>query len=268
MKKVFLFVVLTLTVLSASFQTNAQNGVEVDNNGKALNAQEQKEFLAKRLPTGAITGTFGSYGSLLFAAQDVAIHSNNKEIGNIKLNSPFPSDYKPTWAELFDTIAVQTKTTWIYDSKRNYWLFLPFAQQQSYDLKIAEGWIPRNEGIYVGYKPPTYPVGMDIYQMGKYSADNPKEESAFFEKIRNTLALRFATGFKKDITIKEMQTVKIDGVDALFFESISPIRDYIMWRQWVLVKNGKAFVIVSSLNKEDKKLYEDVQSMVKSFQVK
>lgn len=255
-------------VLIMCFQTYAQNGVEVDNNGKAISAEAQKELLATRLDQSPIRGNFGSLGSWLYTFHDLAIHTDHKEIGDIKLGSPFPNGYKPTWREVFETVATQTRTTWAYDAKRNYWLFTPTEFSPAFDIKIADDWTSKNMGIYIGYKPSTFPVGMDIYQLGTYSADDPKDEAKLFEESRNDLALRFARGFDKKISAKDMKIVKVDGVDALYFEAIPPQRKEIIWRQWALVKNGKGFVIVSSLRKQDKKLISDVQAMVESFKVK
>ncbi len=262
------FLCLILVVLTANFQSYAQNGVVVDNNGSAISEKEQKALLETRLEKSPIRGTFSSFGSFLFSFNDLAIHTDHKEIGSIKLGSPFPSDYKPTWKEVFDTVATQTQTSWSYDASRNYWLFTPAQDAPSYNIKMADGWTSRNEGIYIGYKPPTFPVGMDIYQLGSYSAKKSKDEAKLFEKIREDLALRFAKGFNPNIKAKDMQSVKIDEADALYFEAPIPRREGAVWRQWVFVKNGKAFAIVSSLMKQDTILFEDVQTMIKSFQVK
>ena len=268
MKQKYVFLFLTLLVLSASFQISAQNGIGVDNNGAALSEAEQKALLAKRVVSSPIRGTFSSLGSLLYALNDLAIHADDKEIGAIKLGSPFPADYQPTWKEVFDTVALQTRTTWSYDAKRNYWLFTPARDTARFSVKIADGWTSRNEGIYIGYTPPTFPVGMDVYQLGGYSAADAKMEAELFARVREDLALRFATGFNPNVKAKDMQIVKVADADALYFEADIPRREGAVWRQWVFVKNGKAFAIVSSLMKKDAKLFADVQSMVKSFQAK
>lgn len=250
-----------------SFQTFAQDAVAVDNNGQAISADEQEKLLSTRSKS-LIQGTFGSFGSLVFSFHDLAIHTDHKAVGDIKLGNPFPADYQPTWREVFDTVATQTQTAWAYDAKRNYWVFTPTSFSPFFQIKIADGWTSADRGIYIGYKPATFPVGMDIYQLGTYSADNSKDEAKLFKSVRDDLALRFAKGFKKDIKAKDMKTVKVDDSSALYFESPAPQRKEIIWRQWALVKNGRAFVIVSTLRKEDKNLVEDVQAMVRSFKVK
>jgi hypothetical protein len=233
----------------------------------ALTSEQQKELLSQRLPTGIIMGTFGSYGSLLFALPDhVAIHTDDREIGDIELHSPFPDFYKPTWKELFDTIALQTESGWKYDPQRNYWVFCKGANPKPFTITLVDKWSATDSGTYVSYKPTTYPVGMDIHYFGTYSADDLKQEAALREKIRNSWATRFASRFKTDVSIADMQKMNVDGTEALYFQTPAP-RNGVIWRQWALVKNGKAFLIVSTLRPEDKQLISDVEAMVKSFRV-
>jgi hypothetical protein len=257
-KQLTAVVVLTLTALSG--------GVVASQKRSALKPEEQKKFLARRLPSGAITGTFGAYGSFLFAALDIAIHTNDKEIGNTELHSPFPGFYKPTIKELLNAIALQTKSSWTYDSQTDYWTFAKPAAAKPFSLTLADRWTGDDRAFYVSYRPPSYPVGMDIYYYGTYSSDDPSQQSAVWERVRNSWAIGFASHLKRDITISEMQRVSIDGADALYFHAPAP-RPGVVWRQWALVKNGHAFVIVSSLPTDDKNLLTDVESMVKSFRL-
>src|SRR5687767_2712801 len=131
-----------------------------------LTSEQQNNLLGRRLPTGAVTGTFGSFGSLLYAALDVVIHADDKEIEKTALRSPFPDFYKPTLKELLDAIALQTKSSWKYDPQRDYWVFARPANSKPFTITIADKWTEEDRGIYIKYKPPTYPVGMDIYYYG------------------------------------------------------------------------------------------------------
>ena len=215
--------------------------------------------------SGAIIGTFSAFGSLLFAF-GITIHTNDKEIGETELHSPFPDFYQPTIRELLNAIALQTNSSWTYDPQTDYWVFAKPPMRKPLAVSLAEGWVATDRGIYVGYKPPTYPVGMDIYYYGTYSSDNPAQQAVVWERVRNSWATGFASRFKGDVTIAEMQRVSVDGVEALYFQTPTP-RPGVVWRQWALVKNGHAFVIVSTLPADDKQLLADVESMVKSFRV-
>lgn len=232
----------------------------------SLTEAQQKAFLSERLPSGAVSGSFGSYGSMLYAVADVSIHTDDKAIGAAVLNSPFPAFYRPTWKELFDTIAVQTQSSWKYDAKRDYWVFAKPSAAKPYSVTLADKWTSTERGIYVGYKPATFPVGMDIYYYGVYTADAAKDEAALWEKIRDSWALGFASKLKKNVSVSEMQKVTIAGVEALYFQAPAP-RNNVIWRQWAFVKDGHAFVIVSTLLAEDKQLIADVEAMVKSFRL-
>jgi hypothetical protein len=120
----------------------------------------------------------------------------------------------------------------------------------------------------MGYRPSNYPVGMDVYYLGSYSVDSkkPEEATSLWPKIRSFWAMDFASKVKPGVTVPEMKTVTVAGVDALYFESTGP-RPRVIWRQWVFVKDGKAFFILSSLDADDTKNLSDVQSMIKSLHV-
>ena len=269
MKKILLSLIVLALASGATAQQKPkpkENGIAEDGNGPALTSAQQRKFLSARLPTGVITGTFGAFGSLLFAVKQVAIHTADAEIGKTELHSPFPDFYKPTWKELFDTIAAQTQSSWQYDLDRNYWVFAKPKRAKPFAVTIADKWTADDRDIYISYRPPTYPVGMDIYCYGSYSADDRKEEPELWEKIRNTWAIRFASGLKRDISLAEMKKITLAGVEALYFEGVAP-RNGVIWRQWVFVKGGKAFVIVSSLKPDALLLLADVQAMINSFRV-
>jgi hypothetical protein len=232
---------------------------------KALTPAEQDAFLAKRTKPGII-GTFDSYCSLLYAVSEVAIHTESDEVNKTSLSSPFPDFYEPTWRELFETIARQTKSSWKYDRERNFWVFGNPPQAQTYTLTLAEGWKAHDEGFYVGYRPKTAPVGMDVYLMGRYSAPAPAEASELFKKVREATAIEFAKHFKEDVTVKDMQEVPVGELKALHFQAKAPTG--IVWRQWVVVESGLAFAIVSAIKPEDEKdILPDVRKMVESFKI-
>ena len=212
-------------------------------------------------------GDFGSYSSLLYAVNDVVIQSKSEAVNKTTLNSPFPDFYRPTWREVFDTIARQTKSSWKYDAARDSWVFTIPQQPLPFEIQIAKGWKAHDEGFYVGYQPVIAPVGMDVYMLGHYSATNTNEEAELFIRVREAIALRFARSFKKDVSAKEMTEVSMNGLMALHFKVATPSTG-IIWRQWIVVHSGLAFAIVSAIKPEhDKDICPDVQNMVESFKV-
>jgi hypothetical protein len=266
MKIVKIFTILSFILLISSLAIAQPENGTVQTKVTPLTEKQQKELLSGRLRSGDVIGTFNSFTSLLFALNQVALHTEDTEINNTKLHSPFPDFYKPTVSELFDTIALQTHSSWRYDPKTNYWVFAKPAIQKPYSLTLADKWTSRDMGIYAGYKPATFPVGMDVYYYGIYSADDSKQAAPLWEKIRNSWAMSFASNFKRGITIDDLKKVTVDGVEALYFEGPAP-RPGITFREWALIKNGKMFVIISTLPTEDKQSVADVEAMVKSFRV-
>jgi hypothetical protein len=232
---------------------------------QALTPEEQTAFLAKRTP-GSMMGTFSGYCSLLYAALDVAIHTDSREVSQTSLNSPFPEFYKPTWKELFDSVARQTRSSWKYDPKRDYWVFTKPPMPLPFEVKLAKGWKSEDRGRYVFHAPPSAPVGMDIYLMGTYSVSEEGED--LFGKVREDIAVRFAKGFKKEVSAEEMLKVKVGGSHALHFKTSAP-QTGIIWRQWIVVDSGMAFAIVSAIKPErEKEILPDVTAMLKSFTLK
>ena len=235
---------------------------------KVLSMEEQKTFLSTRTSAGMI-GTFNSYCSLLYATRDVAIHTESPEINSTRLNPIIPDYYTPTWRELFDVIAIQTKSSWSYDSSRNYWVFAkPQKPRTYYDIEIAKDWTQSDSGFYVGYHPPPSiaPVGMDIYILGTYTSDDPSAASELYKKLKEGFAVAFARPFKENVAPKNMKNVKAGNYPALYFEIKA--ESGIIWRQWVIIDEGRAFVIVSAIKPEhDKKIYPDVQKMISSFKI-
>jgi hypothetical protein len=232
---------------------------------KSLTPTEQKSFLSKRT-SGGMMGPFASYSSLLYALNDVVIHSKDDAINKTALSSPFPDFYKPTWEELFDTIARQTKSAWTYDPKRDFWIFAAPPKPLCFELTLAEGWQPHNEGLYIGYQPSIAPVGMDVYILGHYSSTNKDEEAALFIGVREAIAVRFAKPFQKDVSRKDMTEETIGNLRALHFKATGPTG--IIWQQWVVVDSEMAFAIVSAIKPEhEKQILPDVLKMVASFKV-
>ena len=228
---------------------------------KSLTPEQQTAFLAKRT-VGSMMGSFDGYSSLLYAVRNVLISTDSDQVNETSLSTPFPKFYNPTWKELFDSVARQTKSSWKYDPKSDNWMFTKPAMPAPFEVKLAKRWKSEDRGSYVFFKPPSAPVGMDIYMMGTYSSKYKMKE------VQEDIALRFARNFKKDVTVKEMSTMRVGKYDSLHFK-IRARQTGIIWRQWILVDSGMAFAIVSAIKPElEKKILPDVEKMLKSFTIK
>src|SRR5207244_1885953 len=112
---------------------------------------------------GIADGSFAKFTSFYYALKEVVIHSDSPAVNAAKMQNVFPDFYKPTYRELFETIARQTKSHFRYDEKHALWLFEPVEAKLPYQLKRADGWQSEDRGSHVKYTPPTAPVGMDVY---------------------------------------------------------------------------------------------------------
>jgi hypothetical protein len=254
LKTYFLFTVL---LLSPTFPIFAQQ--------KNLNAEQQKTFLSSR-SNPFIPGTFDSVCSYLFAFRKVAIHTESSAINSTRITPTFPDFYRPTWQEIFDLIAWQTKSSWNYDPEQGFWVFSESVRKLPYKIKVAANWQSEDHSIEVVYRPPIAPVGMDIYWLGSYSSDEGNT-SALFSHIREELAMRFVRGYVDGVSPKQMSLKPAGKVEALYFET-SATNSGAVWRQWVIVEKGQGIAIVSAIHREQEKaLLPDVLSMVNSFEV-
>lgn len=232
---------------------------------RPLTDEQQKALLDKRTG-GSMVGSFNSYASLMYALNEVILHTDEAETGKKALLSPFPKFYKPTHMELFNAIARQMATSWCYDEKRAFWVFAKPALPMPFTVTLAKGWQSEERGNYLYCKPPDAPVGMDVYVMAEFSSDPADQELP--TKMREATAMMFATKFKKDVSLNEMSLVKVGNLEALHFKTPTP-RPGATWRQWVIAESGQTFVIVSVIDeKNEKVILPDVEAAVQSFKPK
>lgn len=231
-----------------------------------MTPKELESFLRKRT-SSSMMGNFSDFGSLLWAVYEVGIWSDDKSIGELPVQSPYPEDYNPTWKEFMDVLARQVECTWRYDHKTGYWVFKKKKMEHPFSLKIAGGWKSRDQRSHVVFVPPIAPVGMDVYMMGHYSAENESERDAIYSKARKHVSELFARNFKSDLSESDFTVVTVSGEKALFFTSPSPKHPERIWRQWAFVKDGWCFIIVSIIDQtNESKLLPDVKSMISSFE--
>ena len=261
---------------------------------KLLSTEEQTKLLAERLE-GSLGGAFGPFASMFMLRSRVEIGTSiglkdaTSGLTETQLQAVFPDFYKPSLKELLDTIALQTSTSWSYrkedqfvlsktpDKTEDEMVFFTFAPMEPkakaakpFSLELAKGWRTEDHGYWMACIPPTFPVGMDIYEMGTYSAANPQEEEALFAKVRHEVALQWATRVKNDAKGEDLKPAKVGGYEALHFDAEVPSRDgrKLHWRHWVFMVDNACYFIVSTIFPEmEEQLFPEVEKMLSSFKV-
>lgn len=230
-----------------------------------LSTEEQDKLLRSRIKSSSMMGTFYEFNNNLYAMREPFLMTTSVAASNVRLTTAHARDYCPTFAELFESMARQTKTSVKYDPTfLSKWIAIPPAMSLPYTLTLADGWRAEDRGMYVAYIPELQPVGMDVYMFGRYSGVS----NAQIREFRKAKALLFARFIDEKARVSQMKEVKVDGVDALYFETVSTKRPGNQWRQWSFIKNGQAFLIVSSIDGENAdKLVPEVKAMVDSFHV-
>jgi hypothetical protein len=222
--------------------------------------KKQEKFLLKTTVKTHVMGlsTFNSFASYLYALDIAIIHTDNPEVGNTRLRSFPDPDRQISLRELFDEISKQTSSKWYYDEKHSYWLF---SKPLPFEIELAQGWEKEIRQGYIFYKPPSAPVGMDIYFAGRVDSS----ETANDARIR--IAEQFAKRIIPGITAATMKEVSLTHQNALFYKTEIQNKG-IIWRQWAIVEKERCFVIVSAIKLNDEAtIFPDVEKMVQSFQV-
>jgi hypothetical protein len=255
----------------ASMPNLAMDAVPQDTARKqVLSEGDQKKLLSSRDTApkllGVANGTFDRFVNFYYTFKQVPLHTDDEKVNEAKVFNVFPDFYKPTHQELFMTVARQARASFRYDAQRGYWLFEPAKDSLPYKIKLAKEWKSEDRGLYVKYTPPTALVGMDIYILGNYSADKEEEKPALYARVREAQALKFCP--LEFVKVQDMTTAKVDGADALYYETSKVPRPNNTWRQWMFVKDGSAFGIASSIDKDHEvEILPDVQAMVASFKL-
>lgn len=259
---------------------------------KPLTAEQQQQLLDARLG-GGMGHSFRQFANMFLVSSrvhfgtGVGLMTSHKEIAELPLQSPFPASYRPTLREFLDAIALQTFSEWKYDPSSKYFKsevdsegpvqdlaifeFTKTKREKPFAVTLADGWKTVDKGNWVMHVPPSFPVGMDIYEMGTYSSEEKTTEQDFANKIRSAVALEWAQRVNEKAKLEDLKPAKVGTFDALFYESMIPsqLDKEIRWRQWVFMVDNKCYFIVSTILPEfEDKIFPDVQKMVASFRVK
>lgn len=214
----------------------------------------------------------------------VGLIAEDKKISRSELQPAFLQSYQPTLRELLNSIALQTFSEWRYDREKQFVQtdqvqdepvegvvnihFRRVKREKPFKVKLAEDWRSEDKGHWVMYIPPEFPVGMDIYEFGRYST-NEDDKNAFLEKIRDEVALEWAKRVKPKAEKEEMVSTKVGKYESLFFETLLKGKGRkVQWRQWVFMAGDRCFFIVSTIPLHlDDEIFPDVESMVQSFEM-
>ncbi len=258
---------------------------------KPLDKEELKELLQKRF-NGKLGNDFKSFANVFFVSsvlgnlgKMVSLSTKSKRISQSRLDSVYPETYQPTLKEFLDVIALETGSTWRYDPEAKAsstagnteaiencaaFNFEEADRKPPFKVKIADGWKKRTRAHSVIFVPPNFPVGMDIYQMGSYSADSKDKETQVLKEAPRNLALSWAKSLKKEAGPDDFKPAKVGKYDAVYFEADLKARngEMIRWRQWTFMVGNKCYMVHSTIvPKLEDKLYPEVKAMLQSFEV-
>ena len=259
---------------------------------KVLSQQELAAVLAKRLE-GGMGDSFKQFSSQFLVSSRIAIGTSiafsngDAKIDEIELQSPFPRFYKPTLAEFLDAIALQTQSKWSYEKEDQFGVtkevnakamddvvVITFTREQRrqkpFVIGLAEGWKVEDRGNFVTFVPPIAPVGMDLYEMGRYSPAEGENKEALMKRVQTEVALEWANRINPQATAADLKPARIGPFDALHYEATTPaVGDKeVRWRHWVFTADDRCFFVVSTLFPEqEKQLLPDVMRMLEAFKM-
>jgi hypothetical protein len=209
--------------------------------------------------------SFRSFTESSYATANVWVYAahDDPNLYDLNVGYDYPPFYRPTWGELFDHVARQMRCAWSFDPKNNQFKFEPTDAGPGYGVALAPGWRREDRGRYVWHAPADQPFGMDIYDYGHVTADPAHPD--LIDKVRAFYAVHEVAAWPNAPTLAQMTTVKVAGADALHLRTDTP-RPGGLWRQWAVVVDGHAFVIVSAMDKSrEADLGPAVDKMVASF---
>jgi hypothetical protein len=254
--------------------------------------EQQADLLAARVD-GVLGNEFRQFANMFLVSSrlqlgsGVGLMTSSPEIAAAELQPVFPSSYQPTLRELLDVIALQTRSAWKYDPSGKYFQsdvpgespvtdlaifeFTPAKRDKPFEVTLAKDWKAIDKGHWLMLVPPSFPVGMDIYELGSYSTDDKSAPPDWINSIRGDVALEWAQRVTPTATRDDLQSAKVGPYEALYFESLIPsqLDKKLRWRQWVFVESNRCYFIVSTISPElEKDILPDVEQMVASIRVK
>lgn len=212
----------------------------------------------------AMDATFQGFMSSAYAFAGVWVYAaGGQEMYKTSLTYRYPEFYRPTWGEVFDVVARQMRCRWSWDAKVRQFRFERTDAPPFFGTDLADGWRREDRGGYLWHAPKSEQFGMDIYYYGHFAS--AVADVAFAQRVREHFAVEELSGWPTPPTLKDMTAAKVNGVDAVALRIDTP-RPGGVWRQWSLVVDGHAFVIVSAMPKErEAAIAPQVDQMVQTF---
>lgn len=237
--------------------TSADKGPDID----------PVKFAASRFRGVPLFRTFRSFMSGCYAIADTWVYAegDDQTLYDTKIIYPYPDFYEPTWGEVFDHVARQMGCTWSWNPQNRQFRFARAEPKRLFQMQLAEGWQSQDRGFYVWHAPKGKQFGMDIYYFGHYT--RPEGQPDFERKVREHVAMQMIGNWPDPPKLDQMTAAKVGGCDALALKVDTP-RPGGVWRQWSVLIDGEAFLIVSAMAKtSEPELVPAIEQMVASFKV-
>jgi hypothetical protein len=257
---------------------------------KPLDKQQQEKLLTTRLH-GGIDSVFDRCSRLFLLSSrmempcGVAMMTSSEAIARTKLHPVFPAFYRPTLREYLDAVALQASSEWRYDPTSKFFKndiesgppddlaifeFKETKRAKPFEMTLPKGWKAAGHGDRTIYTTPDLPagLGLQILQLGGYSADDEKQEKALLKKAVNELSMEWANRFKPVAQPMDLKEAKVGPYAALQFETAFTLQNgnEIRERQWVFSVENKCFLAFSAIPAEgEEKIEADVRTMLKSL---
>jgi len=245
-------------------------------------------ILQERLD-GSLGDTFSQFSNMFLVRSQqeltraVVLSASDGAVSETILMPVFPSSYQPTLREFLDAIALQTNAEWKYvtESKALHSnsqtpldgvACFEFTQSKksnlTFSIKVPGGWVIRKGGNRLMCVPPSFPVGIDFWEVGTYSLE--KDGGTTMEDIVRDIALDWARRAKPDASADSLKATKVGANNAQFFETRVPSRTGIelVWKQWVFSSANHCYFVISTLDDVNaKKLESQVSDILNSFTI-
>jgi hypothetical protein len=225
---------------------------------------DPQSLVEQRYSAVPLFRTFRSFVGSAYATAKVWVYADGDDepMYASELVYTYPRFYTPTWREMFDSAARQLRGKWEWNPQNRQFKFERTNEDPAIGVKLAKDWRRQDRGLYVWHAPRGLPMGMDIYFLGHYTADAKQPD--LIEKARAHAAMFILGQFPAPPKVETMQRIRVASGEALYARVLP--RPGVVWRQWALVKDGNAFLIVSALPEEKEgELSPVVDEMVRTF---